>query len=58
MLEPDYYFDGRACYLSCDVGSGDDCGYRDDDGHKRDEPYNIYSEIVGIYEDWKVAKNV
>ena len=58
MLEPDYYFDGQACYLSCDVGSNDDCGYRDDDGHKRDEPYNIYSEIVGIYEDWKVAKNV
>lgn len=53
MLEPDYYFDGLACYLSCDVGSSDDCGYRNDDGHKRDEPFDIYNEIVGIYTEWR-----
>lgn len=54
MLEPDYYFDGLACYLSCDVGSNDDCGYRNDDGHKRDEPFDIYAEINGLYNvEWR-----
>jgi hypothetical protein len=53
MLEPDYYFHGLACYLSCDVGSNDDCGYRDEVGYKLDEPFDIYSEVVGIYEEWR-----
>jgi hypothetical protein len=53
MLEPDYFFRGVACYLSCDVGSSDDCGYRDDEGHKLDEPFDIYREVVGVYSRWR-----
>lgn len=53
MLEPDYYFRGLACYLSCDIGSSDDCGYRNDIGHECDEPFNIYNEIVGVYTEWR-----
>lgn len=53
MLEPDYYFQGLACYLACDVGSNDDCGYRDDEGHTLDEPFDIYNEMVGVYTKWR-----
>ena len=53
MLEPDYYFDGKACYLSCDVGSNDDCGYNNDKEHWDDEPYSIYDEVVGVYNMWR-----
>ena len=53
MLEPDYYFQGLACYLTSDVGSSDDCGYRNDAGHALDEPFDIYNEVVGVYTRWR-----
>lgn len=50
MLEPDYYFDGRACYLSCDVGSADDCGYTWQ--NPNEIPFDIYADICGVYKGW------
>lgn len=54
MLEPDYYFQGRACYLSGDVGNADDCGYVWDNVNAA--PYDIWDEVCGVFgKVWSVG---
>lgn len=54
MLEPDYYYDGRARYIHCDIGANDDCGYSNDPELWLKEAFDIYYEVVGIYKEWVI----